>query len=200
MTITQTIDLGSLENPSWRDLRDFVDTILRKEAANEHRIQVRIEGSKLSATVERELTVAEEAKEWQRRFETLGGRILAALPPNDSVPLSARERHEMMQRIYGIVGEPPKPTTGSGIAGTQGPAAPAFDPSKPPKEASSEPTDEQNKARWRKIAVEVGGWDLSRDEELATALRYARRMGWPELKAADVERWEGRPSGTLAAV
>lgn len=195
MTITKTIDLGSLEHPTWRGLRAFVDDIARREAANETGITVRIDGGKLSASVERALTIAEEAQEWQRRFESVGDQIRAVLPPNNAEPLSTSDRMALMKAIFAIVGEPGKPQTGSDRRGTDASAAGPAAPNAPTPPAPA-PSDDERRGQFRTAAA-MGGWKLP--DDAATALKYARQKGMPDLTGAEVERWEGLPAGTLGA-
>lgn len=88
---------------------------------------------------------------------------------------------------------------GSGIEGTQAPAAPAATPYVGPSEPDPTlvHTDEERCKRWRAIATN-GGWDLTQTEHMRTALKYAQQMGMA-VTAADVERWESLPAGTLGA-
>ncbi|MEY5099688.1 MAG: hypothetical protein RJA36_2407 [Pseudomonadota bacterium] len=154
MTITKTIYLGALERPTWRDLRAFVQDIERREAAHENAITVVIEGGKLSASVERALTIAEEAQEWQRRFEALGDEIRAVLPPNNAEPLSTSDRMALMKAIFAIIGEPAQPQTGSDTPGTQAPAAgPATPNTNEPPPAE---TEAQRRARWDALLTNSG--------------------------------------------
>ncbi len=201
MPITKTIDLGALERPTWRDLRAFVQDIERREAAHENAITVVIEGGKLSASVERALTIAEEAQEWKRRFEAQGNEIRAVLPPNNAEPLSTADRLALMKAIFAIIGEPAKPQTGSDTPGTQAPAAP---PATPNAGSSPAATDEERKALWREHWEPMGfGFPLIIGD--AVPLRteianVARPEGiLPGLDEATVERWNGWASGAIDA-
>lgn len=88
-----------------------------------------------------------------------------------------------------------KPETGSGIEGTQGPAAGPATPNAPTPPAPA-PSDEHRRGLFRTVSS-VGGWKLP--EDAATALKYAQQHGMPDLTAADVERWEDLPIGSLGA-
>lgn len=186
MTITKTIDLGSLENPTWRGLRDFVEDIARREAANEHRITVRIEGGILSAFVERDLTPAEEVLHVRAEAEAQA-EALRKLLTNEFGRGLAAERADELRRLLGLL--PGHPT------GTQAPAAGPAAPNTPAPPAP-DPSDDERRRQWR-TAAEMGGWKLP--EDAATALKYARQMGMRDLTAADVERWESLAPGSLGA-
>lgn len=88
-----------------------------------------------------------------------------------------------------------KPRTGSDTPGTGAPAAGPATPNTPAPPAP-EPTDEERRGRFRTAAA-IGGWALP--EQARDALTYVRQMGWRDLTAAEVERWEGLPVGSLGA-
>ena len=88
-----------------------------------------------------------------------------------------------------------KPRTGSDTLGTGAPAAGPATPNTPAPPAP-EPTDEERRGRFRTAAA-IGGWALP--EQARDALTYVRQMGWRDLTAAEVERWEELPVGSLGA-
>lgn len=88
-----------------------------------------------------------------------------------------------------------KPRTGSDTPGTGAPAAGPATPNTPAPPAP-EPTDEERRGRFRTAAA-IGGWALP--EQARDALTYVRQIGWWDLTAAEVERWEGLPVGSLGA-
>lgn len=184
MTITKTIDLGSLEHPTWRGLRAFVDDIARSEAANEHRITVRIEGGILSASVERDLTPAEEVLHVRAEVEAQA-ETLRKLLTNEFGRGLTPERADELRRLLGLLPGHP--------SGTQAPAAGPATPNTPPPPAPP-PSDDERRAQFRTAAA-MGGWKLP--DQASEALKYARQMGMADLAAADVERWEALPPGSL---
>ena len=196
MTITKRIELGTLPGSfPWAELRKFHDDINAREPAMQDRITCQIVGGKLFASVTRELTPAEEVQALRAQLDNLGERIRAVLPPNNAEPLPTADRMALIQAIFAIVGEPAKPQTGSGVDGTQGPAAGPAEPNTPPAPAPA-PSDDERRGQFRAAAA-MGGWKLP--DQAREALTYARQMGMRDLAAAEVERWESLPVGSLGA-
>ncbi|RTL06514.1 MAG: hypothetical protein EKK62_12860 [Acidimicrobiia bacterium] len=179
---TKTIHLGDLPAPfGWRALRGWVDDITRREAAHEGSIQCVIAGSTLRAFVDRPLTLSEQLDEARAALERV-----------------TRERDALLAERRGI--------TGSGVTGTQGPAAIAvvYDNTTPPPAdeaalaAQAAATNHARFTRWRELVAQ-GGWRMP--DHALQALTYARQQGMADLTAAEVEGWESHhlAPGSLGA-
>lgn len=185
MPITKTIHLGDLSGVQpWSALRGFVDDINAREPSSQNAITVTIKGDTLSASVERELTPAEEVLHVRAEVEAQA-EALRKLLTNEFGRGLAPERADELRRLLGLL--PGNPT------GTQAPAAGPATPNAPPAPAP-DPTDDERRRQWHAAAA-MGGWKLP--EDAATALKYARQMGMRDLTSADVERWESLAPGSL---
>ena len=100
------------------------------------------------------------------------------------------ERADELRRLLGILPGHPTGTP----APAAGPATPNVAPAPTPML-----TDDERRGLFRSLASTVGGWDLSTVDGARAALSYARQKGMPDLTAAEVERWEGLPVGSLGA-
>jgi hypothetical protein len=185
MTITKRIELGTLAGSfSWAALRGFVDDINAREPAMQERITCQIIADKLFASVTRDLTPAEEVLHVRAEVEAQA-ETLRKLLTNEFGRGLTPERADELRRLLGLLPGHP--------SGTQAPAAGPATPNTPPPPAPP-PSDDERRAQFRTAAA-MGGWKLP--DQASEALKYARQMGMADLAAADVERWEALPPGSL---
>lgn len=150
-------------------------------------------GSALALTYTDELTEIEQARDELAAWRALGQESREWIGREGESRVSQADFRRFVERMSALLGNPL--ILDPAAVGTQGPAAGPVTPNTPTPPAP-EPTDEERRGRFRAAAA-IGGWALP--EQARDALTYVRQMGWRDLTAAEVERWEGLPVGSLGA-